>query len=176
MNNVRKPSLIAFFSHAGMNYVSGKMVYLPIGNTERAAGMICHHTEGHLFRILRRTAYPAAYDDVVAEAKKELQSNARPPLENVLPGIDEYDVIYLGYPNWCGTMPMPVWTFLETYDFTGKHIRPFCTHEGSGWGRSLEDLKKLCPTAAIEPGLTLFGTTIQDADDDVRRWLDSLES
>ncbi len=166
-----KNCLIAYFSHAGMNYASGNIVYLPIGNTERAAQMIREYTGGTLFRILRRQPYPQAYQDVVAEAKKEKQTGSRPELEQAAPDIAPFDTIFLGFPNWCGTMPMPVWRFLESCDFSGKIIKPFCTHEGSGWGRSLQDLHALCPAAQIEEGLTLFGTTIQDAGDDIRRWL-----
>lgn len=172
MNYREKNCLIAYFSHAGMNYVSGNIVNLPTGNTEQVANMIRRCTNGTLFHIRRDKAYPFAYQDTVAEARREKEENARPAMEISLKDIEPYDVIFLGYPNWCGTMPMVLWTFLESYDFTGKIIKPFCTHEGSGWGRSLEDLHRLCPTARIEEGLTLFGTTVADAGDDVRRWLE----
>ena len=114
----------------------------------------------------------AHHRGAVAEARREKEENARPAMEISLQDIEPYDVIFLGYPNWCGTMPMVLWTFLESHDFTGKIIKPFCTHEGSGWGRSLEDLHRLCPAVRIEEGLTLFGTTVADAGDDVRRWLE----
>lgn len=163
--------LIAYFSHAGQNYVSGKLVDLTVGNTERAARMVRQYTGGALFHIRRDIPYPYDYKETVAAARKEKADKARPTLERQLDSVAPYDVVFLGYPNWCGTMPMAVWTFLESHDFSGKLIKPFCTHEGSGWGSSLQDLHRLCPTATIGQGLTLFGTTILDAEDDVRRWL-----
>lgn len=155
-----------------MNYASGKKVDLPVGNTERAADMIRKYTGGDIVHIRTVKAYPKdSYEDVVAMARKEKAENARPAIQTKVENLADYDIIFLGYPNWCGTMPMAVWTFLESHDFGGKVIKPFVTHEGSGWGHSLEDLHALCPTATIEPGLTLFGTTIMDAEDDIRRWL-----
>lgn len=172
MNYREKKCLIAYFSHAGMNYASGKLVNLSVGNTERAAEMICKYTGGELFHIRTASVYPNDdYHKVVAIARQEKEANARPELQKDLPDVEEYDVIFLGYPNWCGTMPMAMWTFLEKHDFTNKIIKPFCTHEGSGWGHSLEDLHSLCPKAKIDNGITLFGTTIMDAEDDVKRWL-----
>ena len=120
--------------------------------------------------ILRHRALPGGSIPPAA-ARQEKADGARPVLERQLDSVAPYDVVFLGYPNWCGTMPMAVWTFLESHDFGGKLIMPFCTHEGSGWGTSLQDLHDLCPTATIGQGLTLFGTTILDAEDDVRRWL-----
>lgn len=163
--------LIAYFSHAGQNYASGKLVDLTVGNTERVACMIRQYTGGALFHIRRDIPYPYDYKETVAAARQEKADGARPALERQLDSVAPYDVVFLGYPNWCGTMPMAVWTFLESHDFGGKLIMPFCTHEGSGWGTSLQDLHDLCPTATIGQGLTLFGTTILDAEDDVRRWL-----
>lgn len=171
MNYKEKRCLIAYFSHAGMNYASGKIVDLPVGNTEIAARMVRQYTGGDLFHIRRASAYPHEYKDTVAQARQEKADGARPPLEADVDDMDAYDVVFLGYPNWCSTMPMAVWTFLENHDFTGKVIKPFCTHEGSGWGRSLQDLHALCPNARIEEGLVLFGTTVADAEDDVKRWL-----
>jgi len=86
--------------------------------------------------------------------------------------MNTYDVIFLGYPNWWGTMPMTVFTFLGAYDFTGKTIVPFCTHEGSGMGRSVSNIKKLCPQATVLTGLALHGTHINDSKDKIADWLD----
>jgi len=86
-------------------------------------------------------------------------------------GMDEYDVVFLGYPNWWGTMPMPVFTFLEAYDFTGKTIVPFCTHGGSGMGHSEGDIKKLCPAAKIAKGLAIHGGSVQKAESAISDWL-----
>ena len=170
MDQQNKKCLIAYFSHAGMNYASGKIVDLPVGNTQRAAEMICRFT-GALFHIRTAAVYPYDYQEVVKIAKKEKADNARPALEKDIANLDDYDVIFLGYPNWCGTMPMVLWTFLENHDFSGKTIYPFCTHEGSGVGHSLEDIHALCPQVKLGKSLALLGTTIEDAEDDIRRWI-----
>ena len=89
-----------------------------------------------------------------------------------LPGdLSKYDRIYLGYPNYCGTMPMAVYTFLEQGDFSGKTICPFCTHEGSGLGRSERDIKRLCPGASVKPGLALHGGSVGNALPALQAWL-----
>lgn len=169
-----KKCLIAYYSHAGQNYTTGgELKNLPIGNTERVADLIRKYTGGTLFHILTVKPYPEGdYKQTVAMAKEENETNARPKLESLPDSIRDYDIIFLGYPNWCGTMPMAVWTFLESFDFTGKEIWPFCTHEGSGLGHSLQDIKALCPYAMLGPNLALLGSTVLDAEDDVRRWLE----
>ena len=168
-----KKCLIAYFSHAGENYVSGKIVELRIGNTEKAAQMIKFYTGGDMFRINTVEPYPYTYADTVAVAKEEKETGVRPLLKNTLDNLGEYTIVFLGYPNWCSTMPMAVWTFLESYDFSGKTLLPFCTHEGSGFGHSLQDITSHCPTAILGKGLSIFGTTIADAEDDVKRWLNN---
>lgn len=92
-----------------------------------------------------------------------------------IPDMNGYDVVYLGYPNWWGTMPMGVFTFLEQYDFSGKRILPFCTHEGSGMGHSEIDIKKLWPEAGLLKGLAIRGTDTEQADDEMRRWIKKSE-
>ena len=166
-----KKCLIVYFSHPGGNYVSGNIVNLLVGNTERAAKVIQKITRADIFRINTVRPYPTDYKETVALARNEQRVSARPALRDKCDNMETYDVVFLGYPNWCSTMPMAVWNFLESYDFSGKTIIPFCTHEGSGFGRSLEDIHKICPDATLGRGLSLLGTTIQDAEDDIRRWL-----
>lgn len=88
-----------------------------------------------------------------------------------IPSISDYDTIILGYPCWWGTMPQAVFTFLESADFSGKKILPFCTHEGSGMGRSETDIKKLCPTATVAKGLAINGSSCNSAESSVKKWL-----
>jgi flavodoxin len=85
--------------------------------------------------------------------------------------MPSYDVIFLGYPNWYGTMPMPVFTFLEEYNLSGKTIVPFCTHEGSGLGRSVTDIRKMCPQSTVLEGLAIRGSDVKDAQNEVTGWL-----
>jgi flavodoxin len=167
--------LIAYFSREGNNYVGGSIVNLPIGNTEVAAQKIRQLTGGALVKIDPVKKYSADYHTCAEEAKEQLHSNERPELTNYLDNIDDYDTIILGYPNYWSTMPMPVWTYLERYDFTGKTIFPFCTHEGSGMGHSETDIMKLCPGAKVEKGLAVRGGSVKNAEKDIENWLRKAE-
>ncbi len=163
--------LIAFFSRRDENYVSGEMKELKIGNTELAASVIKKLTGADEFQIIPVKAYSRSYNECIAEAQADQKRNARPELASWLPSIEQYDTIYLGYPNYWGTMPMAVMTFLEHYGFAGKIIKPFCTHEGSGFGGSEKDIKKLCPGALVEKGLAIRGGTAEQSVKDIQKWL-----
>lgn len=163
--------LIAFYSRADENYVNGLIKTLDVGHTEVAAGIIKELTGADLFRIEQVKPYSKDYNECIAQAQADQQKNARPELKNRFETLDEYDVIYLGYPNYWSTMPMAVFTFLEYLDFSGKTIRPFCTHEGSGLGSSLNDIKKLCPTAKVEKGLAIRGGSVSRAKKDIEKWI-----
>lgn len=164
-------SLIAYYSRAGNNYVGGNIVYLPVGNTEVAANMIRKLTGSDIFRIDTVKAYPEDYHETTDVAKQELRENARPQLSGHVDNMADYSLIYLGYPNWWGTMPMAVFTFLEEYDFAGKTIIPFCTHEGSGMGHSESDIRKVCPAAKVLRRLPIRGGSVQKAENDIADWL-----
>jgi len=163
--------LIAYYSRKGNNYVSGSIANLPVGNTEVAAAMIQKLTGGESFRIDTVKAYPFDYTKTTEVAQQELRQNARPELTDRVGDFLAYDVVFLGYPNWWGTMPMAVFTFLEVYDFSGKTIVPFCTNEGSGMGHSESDIKELCPKAKVLKGLAIRGGSVQGAGDDIAAWL-----
>jgi flavodoxin len=165
--------LIAYYSRKGQNYVNGDIVDLPVGNTEVAARMIQAVTRGDLFRLETIREYPEDYGRTTDVAREELRQNARPTLKDRPKSIDGYDNVFLGYPNWCGTAPMPVFTFLECYDFSGKTIIPFCTHEGSGMGRSESDIRKACPGGKVLSGLAIRGGIVQGAEQDIRRWVEA---
>lgn len=166
--------LIAYFSRAGKNYVGGKIVDLSVGNTEVAAKMLEKLTDGKLFKINPVRRYSLDYNTCTDEAKDELDKNLRPELTTYPDNLNGYDTIILGYPNWWGTMPMPVWTFLERYDFSSKTILPLCTHEGSGMGHSESDIQKLCPGAKVEKGLAIRGGNVKNAENDLSAWLKKL--
>ena len=163
--------LIAYFSRKGNNYVGGSIVNLSIGNTEVIAKKIRELTGSDMFQIETVKSYPADYTETTNVAQDEKRENARPELAEAVDHMDAYDVIYIGYPNWWGTMPMAVFTFLESYDFSGKTIIPYCTHEGSGMGSSERDIKKLCPNAKVLSGLAIIGGSVSRADKDVANWL-----
>ena len=164
-------SLIAYYSRKGDNYVGGRIVNLPVGNTEIVAKKIQELTGSDLFRIETVEIYPKDYTETTRVAQNELNENARPELTRTVDDMAAYDVIYLGYPNWWGTMPMAVYTFLESYDFSGKTIIPFCTHEGSGLGNSERDIKKLCPNTKVKSGLAIRGGSVKNADNMLKSWL-----
>lgn len=172
MSDLRgKKCLIAYFSRKGQNYVNGSIVNLPVGNTEVAAKMAQEVTGGDLFEISTVKTYPVDYTETTEVAQDEKRKNERPELAAHVDNIDEYDVIILGYPNWWGTMPMAVFTFLEEYDFTGKTILPFCTHEGSSMGGSERDIKRICPSAKVEKGLAIHGGSVKSASGVIKSWL-----
>ncbi len=158
-------TLIAFYSRAGQNYVSGDIVDLKVGNTEVVAGKIQQLLDNaDLFKIEAIKSYPIDYVETTEVAKNELHRGARPELTSEVEDMSQYDTIVLGYPNWWGTMPMAVFTFLEQYDFAGTTIIPFCTHEGSGMGHSVSDIKRMCPDANVLSGTPIHGSTARQAD------------
>jgi flavodoxin len=172
---MRKTSLlIAFYSRSGMNYVGGNIVDLPVGNTEVAAGMIRDLTGGDLFKIETSKPYPAGYHEATEVAKDELRAGARPALTDRVVDMAGYDAVCLGYPNWWGTMPMAVFTFLESYNWAGKSIAPLCTHEGSYMGHSEQDIKKLCPGSTVLKGLAVRGGDVHGAANAIAAWLKEL--
>lgn len=164
-------NLIAFYSRADENYVSGMMKYLDIGNTEVAAGIIEEFIDADMFKIEQMQAYAKDYNTCIAQAQEDQKRDARPKLKAYPDSIDGYDTIYLGFPNYWSTMPMAVFTFLEHLDFSGKTIKPFCTHEGSGMGSSERDIRRLCPNAKVEKGLAIRGGSVRQAKKEIERWL-----
>ncbi len=163
--------LIAFYSRADDNYVNGLIKTLEVGNTEVAAGIIKELTGADLFKLEQLKPYARDYNECIAQAQADQRQDARPDLKSFPETLDEYDVIYLGYPNYWSTMPMAVFTFLEHFDFSGKTIKPFCTHEGSGLGSSLSDIKKLCPAAKVEKGLAIHGGSVKRSRKDIEKWV-----
>ena len=164
-------ALIVYFSRTGENYVSGAIKNLTIGNTETAAHILHELTGADIFRIEPIFSYPDSYNDCIELAKQDKERNARPEIKSYPDSIDGYDKIYLGYPNYWGTMPMCMFTFLEHFNFSGKAIKPFCTHEGSGMGSSESDIRMLCPTAKTEKGLAIHGSRLNSAKAQFEKWI-----
>ena len=150
--------LIAYFS-------------LSFGNTRQIAHMIQKETGGDIFEIKPKTPYTKVHKDVVAQARKEIDAGFKPELVAMPEKLDEYDVIFVGTPNWWNTMAPPVATFLSNHDFSGKTLVPFTTHGGSGLGRYPEDMKKLCPKANFLEGETFSRNSIPDSGDAVAKWI-----
>ncbi len=164
-------TLIAFFSRADENYFGGAMRYVKVGNTEIVCDKISQMIDADSFKIEMKNPYSPVYMTCIDEAKRDLRENARPELTNYLDSLDAYDTVILAYPNYWGTMPMAVFTFLERYDFSGKTILPLCTNEGSGMGSSERDIKKYAAGATVKSGLAITGSSAANSDKAVKKWL-----
>lgn len=167
-------TLIVYYSRKGENYWNGSIKNLSKGNTEIIAEMIADLTGGDLFQVETVKTYPEDYYKCIDEAKVELRNQDCPELMAYKDSLEDYDRIYVGYPNWWGTMPMAMFTFLEHYDLSGKQIIPFCTNEGSGMGSSERDLMKICKGATVEKGLSIHGAEAAQSRGKVEAWVKSL--
>lgn len=152
--------LVAYFSRSG--------------NTEKIANMIAEDTGADLFQIEPAEAYPEDYNAVVDQAKEEQAAKARPELLHDVETFQNYDVIFLGYPNWWSDVPMIMNTFMEAHDFSGKTVVPFCTHGGGGYGNSLASVKEGTDGALVLDGFEVSGSRVDGAAADVQSWIDSL--
>ena len=152
--------LVAYFSHSG--------------NTREVARQIAETTGGELFEIVPAKPYPAEYQAVVDQAKREVEAGARPELKTRVGDMSQYDVVFVGSPCWWYTIAPPVATFLASCDFAGKTVVPFMTHEGSRMGRSEADIRKLCPRSTVPDGLPVRGGSARSSKDAVTEWIGGL--
>lgn len=166
-------NLVLYFSRKGENYCAGAIKSLAKGNTQVAAEIIAETVGSDLFELETVEAYPSNYSACTDQAKIELQRNARPELV-ALPDVAAYDTVFLGYPNWWGTIPMPVATALEALDWSGKRICPFCTNEGSGLGSSERDIRQLAPGAIVCEGLAVTGHRVDASRARIEIWAKGL--
>ncbi|WP_084218523.1 flavodoxin [Sulfurospirillum arsenophilum] len=157
-----KKILIAYFSHSGNTRYFAKEIQAQIG--------------GDLLEIKTVNPYPVDYDSVVDVAKKEQKAKFRPKLATLPTNLNAYDIIFIGYPNWWGTIPMALFTFFEENHFEGKTLIPFSTHEGSHFGDSISDLKALNPKSTFFKGLEMRGRSVQSSSSkkDITAWLTKL--
>jgi len=151
------PALSAYFSHSGNTRIIARQIHETVG--------------GDIFEIVPVDTYPADYDAVVEQAKKEKNARYLPCLKTKVMNMDPYSIVFIGYPNWWGTIPRPVATFLSEYDFSKKTIAPFCTHEGSGMGHSVADIRNACPQSTVLDGLAIRGGSVTHAGNEVTAWL-----
>lgn len=168
-NAASAKSLVLVFSRADENYQVG---YILKGNTMILAEYIAEKTGSDLFEVKPAKKYPADYDTCIDIAKKELNNNARPAiLEDK--DISEYDTIFMGYPIWWGDLPMCLYTFIEAHNWEGKKIIPFCTHEGSGMGRTDRNIERAAKGSQVMKGIAIRGATAQNNTDSARKNIDS---
>ena len=165
-----KKSLIIYFSRADENYFGGSMKYIDKGNTEIVAEFIKEITNADTFKVEPLKPYPKNYNECIEEAKVRTREHNAPIKENV-PDISSYEVIYVGSPIYWGGMPEELFTALKGLDYTGKIIRPFVTHEGSGLSSVPSQLKSICEGAEVLPGLAIVGSYAKDSKLEIERWI-----
>ena len=146
-----------------------------LGNNQYIAQLIQQEVGGDLFRIETVQEYPGSHEPLLEFAYNELSEKARPELATQIENLDSYSVIFLGYPNWNADLPMPLYTFLEQYDFSGKTIIPFTTHGGSGFSRTIQTIEELQPNATVvEEGLSISRNSVPEAQSEVVSWVSGL--
>ena len=170
--NMSKKALVVYFSHAGDNYSVGN---IPVGNTKIVADYISELTGADQFEIITHKYDGMAYKPLCDLAQEEQYADARPAFEGKLENLDEYNVIFVGGPVWWGTWPQVMFTFFDTYDLNGKTIYPFTTHEGSGLGNCVNDLRKAYPNADVKKGFSLYGHEVRTNKAKVENWLKGLD-
>lgn len=143
------------------------------GNTEGIAEEIQSQTGADLFEITLVNPYSTDYNTVLDEAQRAQNEQARPELATHVENMEEYDTILLGYPNWWASIPMPIASFLEEYDFSGKTIIPFCSHGGGRFGQSLTAIAKLVPDAVMGEALAVHYSGGNSLPEDVTEWLET---
>ena len=178
--------LIAYFSVPenvdtdGIDANSGASIVVKnkdvLGNMQYMAMTIQEAIGGELFRIETKEKYPLEHETLVNQAKEEQNEEVRPELATHIENVEQYDMIFLGYPNWWGDMPQPLYTFLEEYDFSGKTIIPFNSHGGSGFSNTIEEIKKLQSNATVrDDGLSISRNDVADSEQEITDWAKGLQ-
>lgn len=146
-----------------------------LGRLRVIADMIQENVGGDLFSIHTSVVYPADGGELIDYAAQEQSENARPELTTHIENLDQYDTIFIGYPNWWADLPMAVYSFFDEYDFSGKTIIPFNVHNGSRFSRTIQTIQELEPDATVvEDGFTVSEQTVAEAAEDVAAWLEGL--
>ena len=152
--------LTAYYSHSG--------------NTGEIASYIQKQTDGALFEIIPAVPFPTGYNDIVRQAKIEIQSGKKPELKTKINDTESYDIIFVGSPNWWGTIAPPVAAFLSEHDFSAKTIVPFCTHGGGGYGSIFKDISLLCPNSNVLNGFDVFDRGNGNFSEKITLWLSEI--
>lgn len=185
VSNTQNKILIAYFTWSDNTVVENpdsidvdaetSASVLSPGNAELIANWIAEETGGDLFSIKTQNKYSSDYDECLNQARKERDNNERPALVERVNNIDDYDVIFLGFPNWWYTCPMAVFTFVESYDLSGKTIIPFCTHGTGGLSRTIRDLKNILPeNCEVLEAIGVYRPEVKNSKNKVLDWLKKL--
>jgi flavodoxin len=156
-----KKILIAYFSHSG--------------NTQEFANQISEFVGGDVFRIEPVENYPSSYQEVLKVSKVEIDNHIQPELKAEVEDVEQYDIFFIGSPNWYSTIAPPVVSFLANYDFSGKVVVPFITHAGGGKANCLTDIRKMSSGAIILQGLAISGSQVKTASQKIRSWLTEIQ-
>lgn len=176
--------MIAYFTWADNTHVddpssvdvdaSTSASVLAPGNTEKVAHFIQEQVGGDMFSIIVDEPYSSDYDECLDRASDEPAQQARPIIVDTVENMDEYDVIFLGYPNWWSSCPMAIFSFIESYDLSNKTIIPFCAHGTGGLGRSIEDLQDALPHSTLLDAFGVYRPDTDSCQDDVNQWLSDI--
>ena len=164
----KSKAIVIFFSHAGENYSVGN---IEVGNTKIVADYITEVTGADQFEVVAVKSYDMPYNKLIDVAKKEQQAGEKPAFKGKIDNLADYDIVFVGTPIWWGTFPQVMFTFFDTYDLSGKKVYPFSTHEGSGLGSIVRDLRRIYPKADIQKGFSIYGHDVRTGKDKVTKWL-----
>ena len=174
-------SLVVYFSVPetdGVDASSGASRALSggkiMGNTQYVAAIISEATGGALFEIKTVHTYPGSHKALIDAAKVEIENNARPKLATHIENLKDYDVVFVGFPNWWYDMPMPLYSFFDEYDFSGKTVIPFCTHGGSRFSDAIKTIRELEPRATVLDGYSIARDHVSESKDGVLKWLEKI--
>ena len=174
-------SLVVYFSVPetdGVDASSGASRVLSggkiMGNTQYVAAIISEATGGALFEIKTVHTYPGSHKALIDAAKVEIENNARPKLATHIENLKDYDVVFVGFPNWWYDMPMPLYSFFDEYDFSGKTVIPFCTHGGSRFSDAIKTIRELEPRATVLDGYSIARDHVSESKDGVLKWLEKI--
>lgn len=168
-------SAVIYFSRAEENYFDGALRYIEKGNTKVIAEKIADEIDADIFEIKMLNPYSDNYRTCTEQAKEDLQKGVRPEIEIELKNLDGYTTVYLGYPNYWNTIPMPVLSAIEKFNWDGITICPFCTHEGSGLGCSVKDIQKAAKGASVSEAISIYGSQRDKSDDIIKSWIGRIQ-
>ncbi|KAF1299465.1 flavodoxin [Enterococcus sp. JM4C] len=162
---------IIYFSRSGENLIYGEKKILTAGNTAIVAQKIATHLKVPLYEVEPVNGYPKSYEETIARAKEEQETRQFPDYQPFPISLENYSNLFVGFPNWWGSFPRVIASVLTSQALAGKVIYPFCTHEGSGMGDSVEELRKLCSESLIMEGLPIRGSRAEKSDVAIDHWL-----
>lgn len=144
------------------------------GNTEYVATVISEATGGDLFEIKTVHTYPGTHKELIDAAKKESDEDARPALATHIKNLDEYDVVFVGFPNWWYDMPQPLYTFFDEYDFSGKTVVPFCMHGGSRFSDAIKTIREMEQGTTVLDGYVIARDRVAGSQDGILNWIEKM--